>query len=123
MMTQKGRVVYDRKKDLFLPKDIARILAGYAETATGAQFGKFCRGVLELSLKRKPQSAHFQSEFWSYWINFLIPQMRLFDWRDVAEETRARITGGVGVGTKTASPPGSELSPGELKQLKQKGGL
>ena len=32
-MTEKGRVVYDRKKDLFKPKDIARVLDAYSETA------------------------------------------------------------------------------------------
>ena len=123
MMTQKGRVVYDRKKDRMLPRDIARILDSYSPGATGAQFAKFCRGVLELSLNRGPKGRQFQGEFWSYFINFLVPQMRMFDWRDVAEEVRAGIRGGVGPGTKIETVPGPELTPAEEKRAKQKEGL
>ena len=122
-MTQKGRVVYDRKKDLFKPKDIARILSSYTQGATGAQFAKFCRSVLELSLKRAPESPDFISQFWSYFINFLVPQLKFYDWRDLLGEARAMLTGGVGVGTQVRAPPPEPLTPAEKKRKKQRGGL
>lgn len=69
MMTQKGRVVYDRKKNVFLPRQIARILESYSTNLTGPAFGEFILNILELTMKRKPKPREWQWGFWRFLLN------------------------------------------------------
>lgn len=64
MITQKGRVIYDRKKNYFKPKEISRILDSYSQGATGHDFGEFVWEVLDIMMKRQPRPKGFKIDFW-----------------------------------------------------------
>ena len=69
MMTQLGRVVYDRKKNIMRPRDIARILSSYSDGITGSEFGKFVLNILELTIKKESRTREFEINFWRYFLN------------------------------------------------------
>lgn len=86
MMTQSGRVVYDRKKNPFKPRDVARIIDSYSVGYSAAQFAEFCLSLLELTIDRRPRLDDYKITFWRYFLNsfnraaleeiFLPPQWR-----------------------------------------------
>ncbi len=68
MITEKGRVVYDRKRNYFSPKDLARILDSYSVPGTGKKFGEFVWDLVDITLKRQQRSKLFVDDFWmSFW--------------------------------------------------------
>lgn len=68
MITHRGRVVYERKKNFFKPKDIARILDTYSERTTGNLFGEFLWNVVQLTLDRRRRESKFIQDFWgTFW--------------------------------------------------------
>lgn len=84
-MTQKGRVVYDRKKNVMRPRDIARILDSYSEGLTGREFGEFVQGVLAIALDRQPRKLGWKLGFWLMLVHLAgIPEDASI--RDMSEE-------------------------------------
>lgn len=69
MMTQLGRVVYDRKKNVMRPRDLARIIDSYSRNLTGSQFGEFCLNILELTMNRRERTDEYRINFWRYLLN------------------------------------------------------
>lgn len=67
-MTQKGRVVYDRKKNVFRPSEIARILDSYSAGMSGRDFGEFLWGVLKLAVDRRARPRGWErGVYWVLW--------------------------------------------------------
>ena len=69
MMTQEGRVVYDRKKNVIRPSDIARIMDSYSDGLNGREFGEFVHNILDITLERQPRKTGWKLGFWLMLIN------------------------------------------------------
>lgn len=69
MTTQKGRVVYDRKKNVLRPRDIARILDSYSDNLNGREFAEVVASILKITLDRTPRRIGFKLGFWLMLIN------------------------------------------------------
>ncbi len=72
MITQRGRVVYDRKRNYFKPKDLARILNTYSYRTTGLLFGEFVWNVVQLTLGKEQRTGKFIYDFWGSFWNHLV---------------------------------------------------
>lgn len=119
MITQKGRVVYDRKKNFFRPSDLARILDSYTEGATGTQFGEFVWSVVTKAIQRQPRIRYFVQDFNTVILDKLVTRMEY-----VPLEKYFQALGDAALSSVRGSPPPEEreLTPAELKrQLRKKG--
>ncbi|MBA7706201.1 hypothetical protein ES703_115050 [subsurface metagenome] len=123
MMTQKGRIVYDRKKDRFSPKDLARVIDSYSKGASGRQFGEFVARVLELVLVRQPRVKTFAPDFWGYFLDKLMMRFELMPLEKYLQALGEGVAQRVAGAARIAPEPPPELTPAELKREVQKRGL
>lgn len=123
MMTQAGRVVYDRKKNVMRPRDLARILSTYAKNISGSEYSEFILKLLKLIMHRLMPAREWELAFWRYLLNsfnrmaleeiFQVPKI-------LREETRLDIETELEQNEPLTKDPTSKE---DAKRILQKGAL